>query len=346
MPAAPVIDELPTPAIEEQPVVEEQPVEETVLETAEPEAVEPEVVEPETVEPEIAEPEVAEPETPPTVQLGGGSNPVIDSDGEEGGSNTLQLTGQTIVATDTTTEVAVVETPTETPVINAEPAFTREAQEFTTPLTKPVIAIILVAENGQDVKNLQALNVPVTIAVSADNPGASMIVAAHRINGGEAMILLPPSGDAAIRAEGEPSEVNRRLETLLATSENVIGIVDGPSGDLIQNTDMLGAVISNLKDTGHAIVSMSGIGVDQTEAIAAEMGVPAISIGQTLSVDSGKVAVIRDMDKASLQLGASQNVVVFGHATPDTISAIGFWLKSLKARNVIVAPVSTAINNK
>ena len=219
-------------------------------------------------------------------------------------------------------------------------AFASYAQSFDATTDKPAVAIVLLADNVAQVETAMALSEPVSIAVSADNPDAADIVSKVRSFGGEALIFLPPEGPHSLRSGTDPATAVASLRDSLASIPAVIGIVDGPDGDLPSDTRLLSAVLDTLDEQGFGVVTTTSIGLNRAEMMAGEAGIPAASIVRRIDSEPGKIPVIRQMDKAVLQIGDGNKTVVFGAASNDVLSALKFWMKSNKAQNVTVAPVS------
>lgn len=196
---------------------------------------------------------------------------------------------------------------------------------------KPLLSIILLAETIEQADSVSALTIPVTLAVSPLNPDAAAIIGQYRAKGGEVVLMLPSNGALSLQnvtAENVPAVVTMALEN----TTGVIGIIDSNSGE---DATQVNAVLTELGKTGHALIT--------TTSVTVESGVSATSIIGTLDNLEGKIAVLREMDNAVVQIGSGTSGTVFGNASDDTISAISFWLKSQKAQTVTVAPVSASI---
>ena len=249
----------------------------------------------------------------------------------EGG---FTLSGQTIIPVDETTGADLVSPDA------SRGAFLDYAQDFDAATDKPAIAIVLLADTVDQATQAMALTSPVSIAVRADNPDAANIVNTVRSLGGEALMFLPEEGAKSIPGGTDPASAVETLTESLAAIPGVIGIVDGPDGDLPSDTKLLSAVLAALDDQGFGIVTTTSIGLNRAEIMANESAIPAASILRRIDTEPGKIPVIRQMDKAVLQIGDGGKTVVFGAASNDVLSALKFWMKSNKAQNVTVAPVS------
>lgn len=223
------------------------------------------------------------------------------------------------------------------------PAFETYALTFSNFDDKPLISIILLAETIEQADAVSALSIPVTLAVSASNPDVGTIVAWYRQSGGEVVLMLPTEGALSLHKGDDPAIVAESLGFSLADAVGVIGVLDGPEGDINQDSDMVNAVLNVLKPSGHALITTTSLGLNRAEQLASAAQVYSTSVNRQIDASPGKITVIRAMDKTVLQLGDARSSTVFGMASNDTLSALAFWLKSSKAQTVTMAPVSAAI---
>lgn len=106
---------------------------------------------------------------------------------------------------------------------------------------------------------------------------------------------------------------------------------------------MLDALMAKLAETGHAIVTVNGLGLNRASAKARESSIPVTEVTRAVEVDDGTISAIRDLDKIVLQMGNQKSATVFAPATPDMLFALNFWLESQKAKTVTIAPLSASI---
>lgn len=247
-------------------------------------------------------------------------------------TDALELTGQTLIDQSNPE--------TETPKINAFDTF---AAEFTDDKIQPLMSIILHATTLTETQTVASLAAPLTLAVAADNPDAAEIITGYRALGGEVVLLLPTKGPNALRKGGDPVDAANRLNALMANTDGVIGILDGPDGDLNQDSRMLVSILAILSETGHAIITVDGLGTNRASVMANEAGIPAAGISHLIDTSEGTIAVVRELDKVVLQFGDRQSVTIFAPVTPDMLFGLNFWLESQKAQIITVAPVSASI---
>lgn len=251
----------------------------------------------------------------------------------------VELAGQTLIPAiePTPDDMGDVEQP------SPNTAFGSFAAEFSDDGERPLMSFILLVSTVDQAEILTSFSTPVTLAVTADNPAANDIIANYRAAGGEAVLLLPSEGANALRKGGNPSDVSTRLEAALDNIDGVLGVLDGPDGNVNQDTRMMGVLLDELSKGGYAIMTVNGLGLNRTGVLAKEAGVPATDVSRVIDTENGTIAVVRELDKLVLQIGDQQSVTIFAEATPDMLFALKFWLESKKAKAVTIAPVSASI---
>ena len=207
----------------------------------------------------------------------------------------------------------------------------------------PLMSFILAADTVAEADLLKGFSTPITLAVASDNPAANEMVASFRATGGEAVLLLPSEGANVLSKGGNPADAGALLDATLAKIDGVLGVMDGPDGNVNQDTRMMSAMLAKLSETGHAIMTVNGLGLNRTSILASEAGVPAADISRVVNTEDGTIAVIRELDKVVLQIGDQRAVTIFAKATPELLFALKFWLESQKAQAVTIAPVSASI---
>lgn len=240
---------------------------------------------------------------------------------------TLELSGQTLI---NQTEPDAEDEPAPTVQVGAFEAF---STDFADEGDLPLLSIILLASTVTEAQTVASIPAPLTLAVASDNPDAAEIIASYRALGGEVVLLLPTEG----------SDIPARLDAILADSDGVIGVLDDPEGSINQDARSLGGIMAKLTETGHAIVTVDGLGLNRATVMAKESSVPATGISHIIDTSHGTIAVVREFDKVVLQLGDQRSVSVYASATADMLFGLNFWLESQKAQVVTVAPLSASI---
>ncbi|OUS08565.1 hypothetical protein A9Q96_03750 [Rhodobacterales bacterium 52_120_T64] len=264
----------------------------------------------------------------------------VTTDVEQEPLTGVGLVGQTLITSDEPMQVEVAES-VESSV--PDTAFGAFSAEFSDDTKLPLMSFILLANTVAEADVVAGFSTQITLAVASDNAAANDVVSTYRASGGEVVLLLPNGGGNALRKGGDPTDAPLFLDGILANVEGVFGVMDGPDGDVNQDTRMMSAMLTKLSETGHAIMTVNGLGLNRTSILASEAGVPATDISRSVDTANGTIAVIRELDKLVLQIGDQRSVTVFANATPDMLFALKFWLESQKAQSVTIAPVSASI---
>lgn len=329
--SVPPVVAAPTVSAIEAPVVADAP---TVEETTEVPEASTEITSAAGENDTTTEPQTAE----PVVELTQASNdpietPIVTEVAEEPTTSAV-VTDQT---------PAPSSEPTQTTSTDTGNAFETFSAVFVDDGDLPLMSFILAADTVAEADLLKGFSTPITLAVASDNPAANEMVASFRAAGGEAVLLLPSEGANVLSKGGNPADAGALLDATLAKVDGVLGVMDGPDGNVNQDTRMMSAMLAKLSETGHAIMTVNGLGLNRTSILASEAGVPAADISRVVNTEDGTIAVIRELDKVVLQLGDQRAVTIFAEATPELLFALKFWLESQKAQAVTIAPVSASI---
>ncbi len=293
----------------------------------------------------VATPAVEDTVTAPVVTVEIGSSPSmnditrLDSNTDVPSSGGLLLTGQALI------QNSVSEPEPE--VFEVAPAdvsaFEAYSVAFDDTSDLPLMSFILLASTVAEVETVAILPVSLTVAVEASNPNIAEIIASYSAMGGELVLLLPQEGQNELRKGGDPAIVPAQLDAALVGSQGVVGILDGPEGNVNQDPRMLTAVLSKLSETGHAIITVNSLDLNRASILATKNGIPVTNISHIVDVTKGAIAIIRELDKLVLQIGDKRSISIYALATQDMLFALNFWLKSNKAQLVTLAPISAAI---
>jgi|LGOV01.1.fsa_nt_gb polysaccharide deacetylase 2 family uncharacterized protein YibQ len=330
--SAPPVISSPTVPVIEAPIVSETL---TIDKPIEAPSVSSEIAQASTENDITTEPQITEQAPEPTIIAEAPT--VTEEPGDTSGG--LELTGQTLITATEPTQPDSVEV--SEPAQNT--AFNAFSAAFTDDGELPLMSFILLATTVAESEVISSFSTPVTLAVASDNPAAKDIIENYRASGGEVVLLLPSEGANALRKGGNPSDAPAFLDAALANTEGVIGVMDGPDGDVNQDTRMISAMVAKLSETGHAIMTVNGLGLNRTSILATESGVPATDISRAIDTNNGTIAVVRALDKIVLQIGDQKSVTIYTESNPDMLFALKFWLESEKAKSVTIAPVSASI---
>lgn len=256
---------------------------------------------------------------------------------EETPTSGIVLTGQTIIHASAPAEPTI-----SVEMANAN-AFETFRANFDDSSDQVLVSFIILAQSMTEVEMLAKLPAPVTLAVAAENPDAATLIAAYRATGGEVVLVLPGVGPTSIGSGTSAADVTANLDASLAGSAGVIAVLDGPEGTINDDPKVRSAILETISRTGHALITLDGLGLNRASIMAQEAGVPATGIVVSLDGTMGTIAVVRVLDKMVLQVGDRSTITVFGPASTDILFALRFWLDSKRAEITTIAPVSASI---
>ena len=293
---------------------------------------------PEVIEvPEVAEtPEVVVPEAVETPQVAAETDSTRPAIGRPAGS---------LVDRNAQAETAAPAAPAPT-----APAATRPidafAADFTNPLDKPLMAIILI-DAGADLSGdtigvaaLRSFPAPITFAVNASLPDAAARMAQYRAEGFEVLAMVDlPEGATATDAEVT-------LNSVLTSMNEVVGVIEGVDVGLQQDREASDQLTQILAQTGHGLV-MQSKGLNTVQKLAAREGVPSATVFRDFdSADQTPTVIRRFLDQAAFRADQEGGVIMLGRLRPDTISALLLWGLADRAERVTMAPVSAVLKQR
>jgi len=289
-----------------------------------------------TVAPSL--PTVSQPTTLESSDQGGTA--VTNTQSVSAPSGNFDEVASTIVAPDSADQAQQV------PLPQTPSAFETFSQPFVHDGSKPLLSLILLVGNMDQLQAVVNLGVPVTVAVDSTNPEAGNLIEAYTNAQGEVLLYLASDGVHGVRAGDGDDVVAGKLALAMQNSLGAIGVMDAPGGSLGADESTVISLLMELEATGMAVVSATGEdGVNHVQTLSDDIGRPVASISRKIDNGDGKISIIREMDKAILETETAADVTVYGEASGDTISALGFWLRSQKAQLVTMAPVSAVMNH-
>ncbi len=226
-------------------------------------------------------------------------------------------------------------------------AFAKFSQSFADDGSRPLVSIVLRVTDVQQAAAAAGLAASVTLALPAENRAVALDIAnAYRQIGGESLLLLPDSGANAFAVGDDPSKVDAVLGAMLTPDMEVIGVIDGPNGNIVDDDVLASAAVDALGRTGHAVVVTSPSGIDRVEEMAGQQGVPASTALTSIASLLQQSSISSRVSQAVSTIGAHGTTIIYGEANPATIAALTEWLRGGQAAQVSLAPVSAVIQRK
>lgn len=208
---------------------------------------------------------------------------------------------------------------------------------------KPMMGIVLIDDGteltsgAQGIAALRSFPYPLSFAVDASRPDAAERMATFRAAGFEvlAMVDLPQGA--------QPSDAETAFNVILPRLNEVVAVLEGPSGGLQGGRDLSDQVTAILADAGLGLVTQDK-GLNTMPKLARKEGVPADPVFRDFDSKGQSAAVIRRfLDQAAFKAGQEGAVIMLGRLRPDTISALLLWGLQDRASSVALAPISAVL---
>lgn len=221
-----------------------------------------------------------------------------------------------------------------------ETAISRFHATFDNAEKKPVIAVVLVDDGtaaAADPEAIGQIGAPVTVALNPEVAGVSVLAQTHRLAGDEVAILAPEMPQGAT-----PSDLEISYQAYVQTLPESIAMVALPDSPL-QNDRMVAQHMAALLLTeGRGLVT-SERGLNPARQAAERAGVAYAGIARMLEEGGQDAAAIaRLLDRAAFDATRGGNVVVMGHATPETVAALRSWIEA-GGHEAVIGPLSAVL---
>lgn len=235
-----------------------------------------------------------------------------------------------------TTAVATGATADQTPT---GPALEVFSAAFDNPDSKPVMAIVLIDDEGAvGTEALIGFPYPLTFAIDPASRGAAAKMAARRAAGFEVVALI----DLPSVATAQDAEVT--LSVWLQTLSEAVAVLEGTDSGIQGSRDLSDQVTDIVDSAGLGLI-MQSKGLNTAHKLAVRAGVPSALVFRDFDGDGQSPDVIRRfLDQAAFRAGQQGGVIMLGRVRPDTISALLLWGLQDRASRVALAPVSVVLS--
>ena len=210
------------------------------------------------------------------------------------------------------------------------PALLAHAAPFEQGETRPLLAIMLLAEPGApiDADAIAALPMPVTVALA---PQDAEQADALRAAGLEIALQIGESTDAA-------------LDAALAALPQTVALLDDARGTLQSDRDALDRVLMRMRQTGHGLVTYPR-GFNTAERMAAREGLAAATLFRDLA-GLPEAEMRRVLDRAGFAAGLEGRAVVAAPLQPDVLAMLVSWALGDRSDAIALAPVSAVLQRR
>lgn len=219
------------------------------------------------------------------------------------------------------------------------PALGRYAAPFSNPSGRPLMAILLLDEEGQPAggTEMAAFPFPVSHVVDAARPDAAEAMQAYRSAGREVVAMTPLPDGAG------PRDVEVAFETYLDRVPEAVAVMDTEAAGFQSGRPVASQVAEILAARGMGMITYPK-GLNSATQVAEREGVPAKLVFREFDAEGRDSAAIqRFLDQAAFRAGQQSGVILVGHNRPETVAALLEWGLGNRAATVMLAPISAAL---
>jgi len=196
-----------------------------------------------------------------------------------------------------------------------------------------------------------ALPRPITLAVLPYGNHLAGLVARARTAGHEILVHLPMEpkaqdadpGPNALLTGLPVAELDRRINSNLARLDGYVGINNHMGSLFTGRAREMRRVMRALQERQLLFLDSLTTGNSKGYRLAREYGIPTVMRDVFLDNDRDPFKIRRQLEltvETALQRGQA---IAIGHPYPETLSALESWLPSLRARGLMLVPISALV---
>ncbi len=224
----------------------------------------------------------------------------------------------------------------------SRPALEAYGMAFENPDNLPLLSIVLVPNEAARLSEAQLADLPDVIgfAVDAGAPGAYEVAAYYRENGRE--VALIPS----LPENARPQDVEQALRVNFERVPEAVVVMDVTGGSFQSDRSAVGQIVEILAGSGHGLVTYPR-GLNTAHQQAGRAGVPTGLIFRNIDANGESGAQIRrTLDRAAFRARQNEAVILVGSTESATLAAILEWALGARSTNVLLAPLSAAMQEQ
>jgi polysaccharide deacetylase 2 family uncharacterized protein YibQ len=218
------------------------------------------------------------------------------------------------------------------------PALRRNGLAYRPPGDAPLLAVVLRDAPGLAPAEVARLDLPLTVAVDPDAPGAADRAASYRAAGLE--VILAGVG---LPAGATPRDAEVTLAARLARFPAVIGVMDRADDGFAGDRALAEQIAGILAQEGHGLLLWDE-GLNSAREVAAGAGAATALVWRRVDgPEMSAPAVERRLDRAAFEARRAGAVVVMAEARPETLEALAAFAAEARAERVALAPASAVL---
>ncbi len=236
------------------------------------------------------------------------------------------------------------------------PAWRRNAVAAPAVDGRPMIAIVI-DDLGVDRRrsaHIVALPGPLTAAFMSYAPDLPAQTAAARAGGHELLLHMPMEplgaqydpGPGVLRVGAPAEELRRRLSAGLGKIEGLVGLNNHMGSKFTADAAGMRVVMEELKRRGLLFLDSLTTGRSVGLETARRFGVPAVARDVFLDNDADVAAIRKQLARTEEVARRHGHAVAIGHPYDGTAQALAEWLPTLKAKGLVLVPLSAIVKRR
>lgn len=200
---------------------------------------------------------------------------------------------------------------------------------------------------------IQSLPADVTLSFAAHTVGLQDWIDTARADGHEVLIEVPmesagfdpsePGADRTLRITVPPAENRRRLEWMMSRAQGYAGLINFNGDVFLTRTDVAAPFMDTLSKTGLGFLTDGDFETPSLPALAKSVRQPFKTGNGLVDPDPIARVISARLSRLSLTAASGSHPVGVGFAYPETLSEVQIWIATLDAKNLQLAPATSAL---
>jgi hypothetical protein len=198
---------------------------------------------------------------------------------------------------------------------------------------------------------IRELPANVSLSFAAGSENLQDWIDKARAYGHEVYLEIPmqakaPASNASERLlspEKEPQANRRDLKFFLAKAQGYAGLTHYQGEAVLQRADVSGPILNEIKASGLAFFTDGSFNAPSLGPLAETIGLPYRAGYGLIDPVADRSVIDERLNTLSKTASERPNLIGVGFAYPQTIDAVKGWAATLSADNLILVPVSAAI---
>lgn len=250
------------------------------------------------------------------------------------------------------------------PAAAAEPppaprlAWQANAQPFDQTDKRPRIGLIITNLGMAGAATRTAIDqtpASVTLAFQSIAPSITDWITKARSNGHEALLAVPMEpknypqndpGPQTLLTSLSASANTQRLTWALARSEQIVGIIPAQGEVFVANEKAMAPIMDALKNKGLLFVDGTLNPQSTVVSLATIAQIPMAQADYVIDAAAARGAIDQALAELETQARTHGKAIGIALPYPVTFERLNAWIKTLPAKNIVLAPISALVNQQ